>query len=289
MESLDHTVKVFFNWTDMNRSRTNRVTPSGNRGFTLVELLVVIGIIAVLIAMLLPALKKARESANAVACMSNLRMFGMAEQAYASSNRGWYIPIQYAPGGSPPTTYYWFMNELLRQFLDVKPYASSIPGYDSHTQYNWPSGVMCPVATTAFDIHLGVSNWIWLSYSCVAPFSSGGSNTGNSLACIRSTQVTRPTEKIQICDGLGPRLDVNNSLYGGPNGWDTIHESDGASIGGQNHVAYRHYEGINALHFDGHAEWHRKTDVAYKLSNPSPDPDNRTRLWSPETTYWPQP
>jgi prepilin-type N-terminal cleavage/methylation domain-containing protein len=68
-----------------------------NRAFTLVELLVVISIVALLVALLLPGLGKAREQARRTACLSNVRQQAIGATSYAADNRGWYASNPYRP------------------------------------------------------------------------------------------------------------------------------------------------------------------------------------------------
>ena len=64
-----------------------------NRRFTLIELLVVIAVIAILVAMLLPALGKARERGRAIACMSNLKQLGTVFVLYCDNHKGYLPPV----------------------------------------------------------------------------------------------------------------------------------------------------------------------------------------------------
>src|SRR4051812_6117030 len=119
----------------------------GRRAFTLVELLVVIGIIAVLIAILLPALNAARRQAAQVQCASNMRQISLAMLMYIDANKGKHPPTAVDTDGAAAGVYpkgWWWANELVKQKYINAPNAIAPDGKkdtNANSVFRCPEGI----------------------------------------------------------------------------------------------------------------------------------------------------
>jgi prepilin-type processing-associated H-X9-DG protein len=205
------------------------------KAFALVELLVVIGIISVLIAMLLPALNKAREAANAVACASNMKQIGNALFMYAHDYNGYIIPA------SLPLPAWWNNAVSARPYYELLVHIGT---YSPTSGYglNWKRSFQCP-AVADHDIFVYPEYAINMYIAGLLKSNGSGEYvpdiTYNKFH--KFTQLTAPPQDVI--------LEIDNQAVGATRNyaisWPYL-SSQTAGIG------FRHNGLANVLWADGH-------------------------------------
>lgn len=174
-------------------------------GFTLVELLVVVAIIAVLVSILLPALNTARRMAKTIACKTNLRQLGVAMLSYCYDNNDYFTYHEHDGSDSQPYGVAWWHK------LDIGHYApTNLPSNAANTTRKYTVGkrslYICPEGTLKFD-GLGGTGGYWGDVKGYFPcytindIISGGYWSHSTLTQYRRLSgITEPTKSMMIAD-----------------------------------------------------------------------------------------
>ena len=271
------------------------------RGFTLVELLVVIGIIALLISILLPALGRARAMGRKTQCLSNLRAFGQANAAYQAQFKDYNLPCRWgwsastppAPPNDPPPLP---ASGPARSWANVW-FLSKFFNASNPDNGRYPRAALCPEATLAFTYstanerdgyHVTLSyglntEQLNQGYPLTADWARGNGGAPDYFCAWKRGQIVSPADKIQYVDAVGSVNSGGSPPYSKryflPD-WGEVYD---ASVypGKSNIVAYRHLKGANVLYYDGHAGWSHYSEL---LVDPADANTARNKKqWQPRT------
>lgn len=239
-----------------------RLLARSRQGFTLVELLVVIAIIALLVALLLPVLRSARDTARAIMCASQLRQVGLGQHTYAQEYDGLDVPALYLDGsdyhgqGSGE-------RELQNWAIPLARNNRYVNAVGNKKRRNWNDDVLrdtgllgCPSTDAASATHrdygrnpgeiitttYNKNRRVLWHYFQNNPGAFQQGDGGYPTVYLPIDQLPKPSEAFAIADGWevgnpGPGDHEFGAMDERPyNGWNTRHVGDS----------------LNMLYFDGH-------------------------------------
>jgi len=249
-----------------------RVNP--RRAFTLIELLVVIAIIAILAALILPALSRAKQRAKATQCLNNMKQLSLITKGYVDDNEGVMIPLWIQQDADGWSTWNYDAGTFIVQYSDFLWWQDKLR-LDNLLPN--PSIVDCPALTlpatearggsTSANHVLGIGmnfpEYGWLAAKPNFPFPT--------YTVAKENDFTRPSQSVV----LGDAAEINNpdepdadqwienpatgcSYFRVPSDYDSYSGGDSRSVP-------RHNQRANFAFFDGHAEMLHNSAIRYDL------------------------